>query len=100
MAVRFAPEAAADLDGIWWYTADASGSTNVADRMIDDLVHQCWLLEKFPQLGRRRDHDLRTGLRSLSVGDYVVLYRIDRVDALILHIFHGNRDIDRLLEEP
>ena len=99
MAIRFAPEAVADLDGIWWYTADASASTDIADRVIDDIVHQCWQLGQFPHLGRRRDHDLSAGLRSLPVGEYVILYRIDGADTFILHIFHGSRDIDRLFGE-
>jgi toxin ParE1/3/4 len=55
-----------------------------------------FLLSKHPQLGRRRDHDLRPGLRSLSVGGYVVIYRIENQDVVVLHVLHGRRDIKAL----
>jgi len=45
-------------------------------------------------LGRARDEDLRAGLRSFPVGDYLIIHRIAKDDlVLILHIVHGNRDI-------
>jgi len=50
-------------------------------------------------MGRRRDHDLRPGLRSLSVGAYVIIHRIEARDVLILHVFHGRRDLKTLLEQ-
>ena len=53
------------------------------------------LLASFPHLGRTRD-DLRPGLRGFTVGDYVILYRIEGEDVLILHVIHGRRDIAAL----
>jgi toxin ParE1/3/4 len=56
------------------------------------------LLAQHPQIGRRRDADLRPGLRSFSVGEYVIVYRIEGEDVLILHVMRGSRDIAGLLE--
>jgi tagatose 1,6-diphosphate aldolase len=38
---------------------------------------------------RKRDLDLRPGLRSFPVGEYVIFYRIDEYNVLILRVIHG-----------
>ena len=38
-------------------------------------------------------------MRGFPVGDYVILYRIEDSDALILRIVRGSRDIEALLSE-
>lgn len=48
-------------------------------------------------MGGRRDHDLRPGLRSFPIGEYVVIYRTVGEDVLVLHVIRGSRDIERLL---
>ena len=48
-------------------------------------------------MGRARDEDLRSGLRSFPVGEYVIIYRILDEDILILRVLHGSRDIEALL---
>src|SRR3954447_8246450 len=64
MAVHFGTQVEADLDGIWAYVAKQSGSVDVANRVIDSITDHFFLLSRHPQLGRRRDDDLRPGLRS------------------------------------
>jgi len=54
---------------------------------------------RYPQIGRRRDHDLRSGLRSFPIGEYVIIYRVEGDDALILHVMRGSRDIGGLLSD-
>jgi len=97
MAHRLAPEAEAELNNIWYYIANESGSIEIADRLIDSLTDRLFLLASHPYVGRRRDDDLRPGLRSFPAGDYVIIYRIEGDDALILHIVRGSRDIKALL---
>ena len=50
-------------------------------------------------MGRRRDDDLRPGLRSFPVGEYVIVYRPSGEDVLILHIVHGSRDIQAIVRQ-
>jgi toxin ParE1/3/4 len=57
------------------------------------------LLAGHPHIGRHRDEDLRPGLRSFPVGEYVIIYRVEGKDVLILHIFRGSRDIEALLRQ-
>ena len=96
MAVSIASEAASDLDEIWQYVASESASAAIADRLIDAIVGTIFLLDSHPLIGRSRD-DLRPGLRGFPVGDYIVLYRKNGPDVIVLHVYHGRRDIVRLL---
>jgi toxin ParE1/3/4 len=99
MAHCVAPQAEAELDNIWYYVAKESGSIEIADRLIDSITERFYLLASHPHIGRRRDEDLRPGLRSFAVGDYVIIYRVEEKDVLILHVFRGSRDIEALLRQ-
>jgi len=81
------------------YIATDSGDADVAERLINSITDHFLMLSKHPQLGRRRDHDLRSGLRSLSVGAYVIVHRIEGRDVIILHVLHGRRDLKTLLRQ-
>jgi toxin ParE1/3/4 len=97
MAHRLSPEAEEDLDNIWYYTAKESGSIMRANRLIDRITARFALLIRHPQLGRRRD-DLTAGLRSFTIGRYIIFYRIEEEDVLILRVLHGSRDIAALFQ--
>jgi len=97
MAHRLARKAEAELDDIWYYTAKESQSIAIADRLVDSLTDRFFLLATHPHVGRRRDEDLRPGLRSFPVGEYVIIYRVEGEDVLILHVIRGSRDIEALL---
>ena len=43
--------------------------------------------------------DRASGLRGFPVGRYVILYRVDGDDALILRVVHGRRDLEALFEQ-
>ncbi len=94
---RLAPEAELDLDHIWSYIATRSGSFETADRVVDNITDRFSLLANNPWIGRRRDLDLRPGLRTFPVGDYIIVYRIEDDAILILHVIHGSRNIKALL---
>ena len=97
MAHRVAPQAEADLDEIWLYTAKESGSMDVATRLID-VIHRpfrfsgqlplCWTSPAMQDFG--------AGSRSASVGEYVIVYCVDSQDVLILRVVHGKRNLEAL----
>lgn len=90
---RLAPEAEADLDEIWLYIARESGSIPTANRVVDSITDRFWLLVRQPYLGRSRDRQLRRGLRSFAVGNYLIVYRIEADGAIvILNIPHGKQN--------
>ena len=98
MGHRLAPQAQADIDDIAYYIFVESGSLEAADRLIESLYSRFGLLGKYPRAGRRRD-DLRPGLRSFPVGNYVVFYRVEGDDVLIQRVVRGSRDLEALLGE-
>jgi toxin ParE1/3/4 len=97
MPHRVAPRARADLDEIWHYIATESGSEQAADRTVDSILDRLLLLSRWPRLGRSRN-DLRRGLRSYGIGNYVIFYRISRAGVVILRVLHARRDIRRLFQ--
>ena len=50
-------------------------------------------------MGRARDEDLRPGMRSFPVGEYIILYRVQNEDVIILRVVRGNRDLPALFEQ-
>jgi toxin ParE1/3/4 len=90
-------QAGSDIDVIWYYVATKSGSLEVADRLIDSITDRFFLLAKYPNLGRARDEDLRAGLRSFPAGEYIIIYRIQDEDVVILRVLRASRDIEALL---
>jgi toxin ParE1/3/4 len=98
MAHRVAPQAVADLNDIWYYVAQESGSVEVATRLIDSITERFFLLSGHPYLGRPRDDDFGAGSRSFPIGEYVVVYCVENADVLILRVAHGRRDIEALFD--
>jgi toxin ParE1/3/4 len=96
MGHRRTPQADSDLDDIWYYVASKSGSLDIADRFIDSITDRFFLLASHPNIGRARDEDLRPGLRSFPVGEYLIIYRVQDDDVLILRVLRGSRDIAAL----
>ena len=85
--------AEAELDDTWVYIARESGSIDVATGVVDGIAERFWLLARHPHMGRRRD-DVRSDLRSLTVGNYVIIRSVvENGVVLILHVVHGSRDV-------
>jgi len=64
---------------------------------VESIAERFWLLARYPHIGRRRDDDLRPGLRSFAAEDYVIIHSVVEHDVvLILHVVHGGRDIAAL----
>lgn len=87
------PEAESDLDEIWWYIAQ--DSPHNADRFLDRIQERGLALADFPQMGTRRD-ELKAGLRSQPVGNYLIFYFPLEDGADIVRVLHGSRDIESL----
>jgi toxin ParE1/3/4 len=98
MGYRLSPRAATDLDDIWFYIAKESGSMETANRFADSVTDQFSVLARHPRLGRARDEDFGTGLRSFPTGEYIIIYCVQNDDVLILRVVHGRRDLEFLFE--
>jgi toxin ParE1/3/4 len=94
MAHLIAPAAEADLDAVWYYVARESASIEAANRLIDSISSRFLLLAAHPYLGRNREESFGVGTRSFAVGEYVIVYAVNREGVLILRVLHGRRDLE------
>ena len=98
MSALLSRRAKAELDEIWSYIATESGSLEIADSAIEAITDTFLQLSKHPHLGRQRD-DIRLGLRSLPVGSYVIVYRLQGDNVRILHVVHGRRNLGAVIRQ-
>jgi len=97
MPYLIAPAAISDIDEIWSYILDESGSQEIADRLTDTIYSRILLLASFPYLGRGRSGDMGEGMRSFLVGEYVIVYWLDTDRCVhVLRVVHGRRDLEAL----
>jgi len=94
VAVVFSPAAENDLDDIWLNIA--LDNLAAADRLIDTIQQRTGQLGEFQELGRSRP-DIAKTARSLNVGNYLILYRIEARTIEVVRIVHGARDLTTLL---
>lgn len=66
--------------------------------MIDALIDAEFLLAEAPLMGRARD-DLVPGLRGWVVAPYILCYRAEPDDLIIVRVLHGARDLPGLFDE-
>jgi plasmid stabilization system protein ParE len=90
MSHRLTAQAETDLDQIWDYIVQESGNLEIARRQVMSLTDRFFLLAKHPYLGRPRDYDLGAGRRSYPVDRYLIVYRIEGQNVLILRVIHGS----------
>jgi len=64
--------------------------------IVESITDHFVQLSQHPHLGRRRD-DLRAGLRSVTVDNYIIIYRVEGSNVRILHVVHGRRDIKSVI---
>lgn len=93
MKLLFSAEAERDISQIVHYIATTSGSYNAGWDFAIKLHAKCEHLASLPlPVGTNRD-DLRPGLRSYAVGNYIIFYEYLADVLKILTILEGHRDI-------
>ena len=92
----FTPEASRDLEEIHDYIAEEN--LNAAINLMNLVEEKCQLIAQFPEMGRKRE-ELTVALRSFSVGNYVVFYRIHQNNIQVIRILNGACDIETIFEE-
>jgi plasmid stabilization system protein ParE len=71
---------------------------------MENVYRRFWFLANHPNAGRRRDEDLRPGMRTFPADNYVVVHRVETDQAgndlvVILHVVHASRDLISILQE-
>lgn len=95
--VRIRRAADADMDEIFaWIARDDPAA---ADRTIDRIVAAAQRLADFPESGRIRP-EIGPRVRSLPVGRYILLYKVEPDHVDVVRIVHGSRRFESLVDEP
>ncbi len=96
---EFTPQAAEDLDAVWWFIAE--DSREAADRVEMEIVATCRRLAKHPLMGGKRQDITHLPVRFWTVTkfpNYVIVYRPETVPLQVVAVLHGKRDLKRTLE--
>ena len=94
---RITPTASRDIESIMDYLAEKV-SVETAEHFLEKIDAKFKLLVKFPQIGRRRD-ELYPGLRSVSLEDYLIFYRLVPEGIEVMRVVGGYRDLEALFVE-
>lgn len=96
MRIRRSPQAVRDLDDIWFTIAldDPAAATRTVERIAAATAR----LEAYPLSAPERP-DIGPEVRSVTVGRYLVLYRVTGDCVELVRVVHGAREIGGLLDE-
>jgi toxin ParE1/3/4 len=84
-------DAERDLDSIWDFIA--ADNPLAANGLIRKIFSTCDLLASVPGMGEARP-ELGQGLRSFSVGNYVIYFRSQENGIGVARVLHGAQDVD------
>ena len=96
---QFTPQAAEDLDAIWWIIAE--DNWEAADRVELEILATCHRLAKHPRIGTRRQDITPLPVRFWTVTkfpNYVIVYRPETAPLQVIAVLHGKRDLKEALE--
>jgi toxin ParE1/3/4 len=74
----------------------AKDKPEAARRFVERLRAKARLLAETPGMGRSRGEDLRPGLFSFPVGQYVLFYGEQSDGIVLVRVIHGSRDLPSL----
>lgn len=94
MSFRLTPLAEADIEAIVLFIAEDDPAAAV--RWLDDMLRRCQRVGDMPGIGVSR-HEIRPGLRTFPMGNYLILYREFADGAEIVRVIHGARQWQELL---
>jgi toxin ParE1/3/4 len=83
-----------DLDAIWDYIGVVHDRPAAAQRLIEAMFERFAMLGRQPLAGESRGDlaDVAEGVRSFSVGNYVIYYRPVTDGVRIARVLHGAPD--------
>jgi antitoxin ParD1/3/4/toxin ParE1/3/4 len=95
MSILFSPASRQDLVDIWDYIA--RDSVDAADRVLHRISLALMKLAEMPGIGHTRTDVKDTRIRFWSVYSYLIVYRSEADNLMVLRIVHGSRDLRSLL---
>ncbi len=101
-AVYYSPVAKDDLKSVYTYIAYTLLEKKIAADQTDRIRKEIRSLNVFPERYRLVDWEPwhQMGIRQVSIGNYVVYYRVDHEDKRveIVRIFYGGQDVEAIIQ--
>ncbi len=95
MRIRRLPRAISDVDAIWLHVA--KDDPEAVTRMVERLEASVARLVDYPQSGPARP-EIGVNVRSIVIGQYILLYRVEPETIDIIRVIHGARRLDDVTE--
>ena len=98
MRVRYLDAAKRDLDDIFAFAFEASRDERTAEIAVRRLFEQCErLAELSGTMGRPRP-ELAAGLRSFPFRGYLIFFRYESDEMIVVNVLNGRRDLSALFD--
>jgi plasmid stabilization system protein ParE len=94
MRYRISRRADTDIERICDHVA--ADNPDAADRLDEQLHRAIQLLARFRGLGHTRPDVSDPRYRFRAVGNYVIAYRVEQNELVVIRVVHGARDFRKL----
>ena len=100
--VQYGDEFLQDLQGIKAYISTVLQEPQIAENLVDRIMDAADSLDQMPERYRLYEKGRHPGIRTMTVGNYVVHYQLEHSKNLVkvLRAIYGGRDIEAQLAEP
>jgi len=95
MKFRVSKRAHRDLDSIWRYVARKSG-IETAEKVDSEIHKAVKLLSNFPGMGHEREETRGKPYRFWKIYSYLIVYRTEGRNLIVVRVVHGARDLKRI----
>ena len=98
MKIEYSPIAIRDLDRVWAEVFEASASTELAPKYIDDLMEQLASKRDCPNSGSPLYYEgMFTGFYFVVFKSYLAFYKVEGDRMLVSRVVYGKSDYMRTL---
>ena len=96
---HYSAEARRDLDNIWNYIVTDLCNISAAERIVSNIMDTVDQLETFSEMGALLASiaNVDSDHRFLVSGNYLIFYRVSRMNVYVDRILYGRRDYLRIL---
>ena len=96
MKYRISRRADSDIERICDRIAEEN--PDAADRLDEQIHRAIQLLAKFPGMGHTRADVADKRYLFWVIGNYVIAYRVERTELVVVRLLHGARDFRKLFD--
>lgn len=98
MKIEYSPIAVRDLERVWAEVFEASASTEIATKYIDDLMDQVAAKRDFPKSGSPLYYEgMFTGFYFVVFKSYMAFYKVEEERMIVSRVIYEKSDYMRTI---